>query len=592
MLSGNQLRQKYLDFFSTHGHKIIPSAPIVLANDPTTLFTGSGMQPMMPYLLGAPHPLGTRLTDSQKCFRAGDIEEVGDNRHQTFFEMLGNWSLGDYFKGEQLAWIWEFYTGELGLPKENLHISLFAGDDQVGRDEESAQIWQKLGISDDHIHYYDAKKNWWSRSGTPDQMPVGEPGGPDSEVFYDFGTPHDPKFGESCHPNCDCGRFLEIGNSVFMLYQKQTDGSLKELAQKNVDFGGGLERILAAILHDPDVYKTDLFWPIIEKIETLTKLKYSDNSSAMRIICDHLKGSVMMIAEGLEPSNKQQGYVLRRLLRRAALKVFRMKPDSKSADFDAIIETIFAVYEGVYLDRLKEFDSVSQIIKQEIEKFQRTVNRGLSVLEKIEKIDGKIAFDMLSTYGFPWELTLELADERGQKVDRGQFEIEFKKHQDTSRTASTGMFKGGLADHSEVVTQYHTATHLLHQALRDVLGISVHQAGSNLTAERLRFDFTYDKALTPEELQKVENAVNEKIERNLPVTAATMPYDEAMKSGALAFFKEKYPDQVTVYTIGDYSRELCGGPHVSHTSEIGKIKIVKQESLGSSLRRLYLTKVS
>ncbi|MBI2326107.1 alanine--tRNA ligase [Candidatus Collierbacteria bacterium] len=592
MLSGNQLRQKYLDFFVAHGHKIIPSAPIVLANDPTTLFTGSGMQPMMPYLLGAPHPLGTRLTDSQKCFRAGDIEEVGDNRHQTFFEMLGNWSLGDYFKGEQLAWIWEFYTSQLGLPKENLHVSLFAGNDRVSRDEESAQIWQKLGVSDDHIHYYDAKKNWWSRSGTPDQMPVGEPGGPDSEVFYDFGTPHDPKFGESCHPNCDCGRFLEIGNSVFMLYQKQTDGSLQELTQKNVDFGGGLERILAAIHHDPDVYKTDLFWPIIEKIETLTKLKYSDNSSAMRIICDHLKGSVMMIAEGLEPSNKQQGYLLRRLLRRAALKVFRMKPDAKSADFDAIIETIFAVYEGVYLDRLKEFDSVSQIIKQEFEKFQRTVNRGLSVLEKIEKINGKIAFDMLSTFGFPWELTLELADERGQKVDRGQFEIEFKKHQDTSRTASTGMFKGGLADHSEVVTQYHTATHLLHQALRDVLGISVHQAGSNLTAERLRFDFSYDKALTPEELQKVENSVNEKIERNLPVTAATMPYDEAMKSGALAFFKEKYPDQVTVYTIGDYSRELCGGPHVCHTSEIGKIKIVKQESLGSSLRRLYLTKVS
>ncbi len=592
MLSGNQLRQKYLDFFSTHGHKIIPSAPIVLANDPTTLFTGSGMQPMMPYLLGQPHPLGTRLTDSQKCFRAGDIEEVGDNRHQTFFEMLGNWSLGDYFKGEQLAWIWEFYTGELGLPKKNLHVSLFAGDDQVGRDEESVQIWHKLGVSDDHIHYYGAKKNWWSRSGTPDHMPVGEPGGPDSEVFYDFGTPHDPKFGRNCHPNCDCGRFLEIGNSVFMLYQKQADGSLKELAQKNVDFGGGLERILAAIHHDPDVYKTDLFWPIIEKIETLTKLKYSDHSSAMRIICDHLKGSVMMIAEGLEPSNKQQGYVLRRLLRRAALKVFRMKPDAKSADFDAIVETIFAVYEGVYLDRLKEFDSVSQIIKQEFEKFQRTVNRGLSVLEKIEKINGKIAFDMLSTFGFPWELTLELADERGQKVDRGQFEIEFKKHQDTSRTASTGMFKGGLADHSEVVTQYHTATHLLHQALRDVLGDKVHQSGSNLTSERLRFDFTYDKALTPEQLQRVENIVNEKINANLPVKAETMAYDAATKSGALAFFKEKYPDQVTVYTIGDYSRELCGGPHVGSTGKIGKIKIVKQESLGSSLRRLYLTKVS
>lgn len=592
MLSGNQLRQKYLDFFVAHGHKIIPSAPIVLANDPTTLFTGSGMQPMMPYLLGAPHPLGTRLTDSQKCFRAGDIEEVGDNRHQTFFEMLGNWSLGDYFKREQLAWIWEFFTKGLDLPKENLHVTLFEGDDRVGRDEESAKIWQKLGVPNDHLHYYTAKKNWWSRSGTPDQMPTGEPGGPDSEVFYDFGTPHDPKFGESCHPNCDCGRFMEIGNSVFMLYQKQADGSLKELAQKNVDFGGGLERLMAAINHDPDVFKTDFFLPIIKQIETLTGKNYADEAANMRIIADHFKGSVMMITEGLEPSNKQQGYILRRLLRRAALKVFRMKPNAKSVDFDAIIETIFSMYEGIYLDKLKDFDRISGVIKQEIEKFQRTVNRGLSILEKIEKIDGKVAFDLLSTYGFPWELTLELAKEKGQKPDREEFESEFKKHQDTSRSASTGMFKGGLADHSEVVTQYHTATHLLHQALRDVLGDKVHQSGSNLTAERLRFDFSYDKALTSEELQNVEDIINEKIERNLPVISTTTTYDAAIKSGALAFFKEKYPDQVTVYSIGDYSRELCGGPHVESTGKIGKIEIVKQESLGSSLRRVYLTKVS
>lgn len=592
MLSGNQLRQKYLDFFSSHGHKIIPSAPIVLANDPTTLFTGSGMQPMMPYLLGPPHPLGSRLTDSQKCFRAGDIEEVGDNRHQTFFEMLGNWSLGDYFKDEQLSWVWEFFTKEINLSKKKLHVTLFEGNNQVPRDKESYQIWKSLGVSDENIHYYDAKKNWWSRSGPPDQMPTGEPGGPDSEVFYDFGTPHDPKFGKECHPNCDCGRFLEIGNSVFMLYQKQADGSLQELTQKNVDFGGGLERLMAAINHDPDVFKTDFFLPIIKQIETLTGKNYADEAANMRIIADHLKGSVMMIAEGLEPSNKQQGYLLRRLLRRAAFKVFRMKPDAKSSDFDDIITTIFEIYEGVYLDTSRDFDRVSGIIKQEIEKFQRTVNKGLKVLEKIDQIDGRVAFDMLSTYGFPWELTLELAAERGQPIDRKQFETEFAKHQAISRTAAAGIFKGGLADHSEVVTQYHTATHLLHQALRDVLGESVHQAGSNLTAERLRFDFTYDQALTPDELKKVEDVINEKIERNLPVTSTTVPYDAAIKSGALAFFKEKYPDRVTVYSIGDYSRELCGGPHVGSTGKIGKIKIVKQESVGSSLRRIYLTKVS
>lgn len=592
MLSGNQLRQKYLDFFSGRGHKIIPSAPIVLANDPTTLFTGSGMQPMMPYLLGAPHPLGARLADSQKCFRAGDIEEVGDNRHQTFFEMLGNWSLGDYFKDEQLSWVWEFFTKEINLSKEKLHVTLFEGNNQVPRDKESYQIWKSLGVSDENIHYYDAKKNWWSRSGTPDQMPTGEPGGPDSEVFYDFGTPHDPKFGKECHPNCDCGRFLEIGNSVFMLYQKQADGSLQELVQKNVDFGGGLERLMAAINHDPDVFKTDFFLPIIKQIETLTGKNYADEAANMRIIADHLKGSVMMIAEGLEPSNKQQGYLLRRLLRRAAFKVFRMKPGAKSSDFDDIITTIFEIYKGVYLDSSRDFDRVSGIIKQEIEKFQRTVNKGLKVLEKIDQIDGKVAFDMLSTYGFPWELTLELAAERGQPIDRKQFETEFAKHQTTSRTAAAGMFKGGLADHSEVVTQFHTATHLLHQALRDIFGESVHQAGSNLTAERLRFDFTYDQALTPDELKKVEDIINEKISANLPVTTTTMSYDEAIKSGVLAFFKEKYPNQVTVYTIGDYSRELCGGPHVSSTGKIGKIKIVKQESVGSSLRRIYLTKVS
>jgi alanyl-tRNA synthetase len=439
------------------------------------------------------------------------------------------------------------------------------------------------------IFAYGVKKNWWARNGAvPATMPAGEPGGPDSEVFYDFGTPHDSKYGKECHPNCDCGRFLEIGNSVFMQYQKQTDGNLKELAQKNIDFGGGLERILAAVNEDPDVFKTDFFAPIIAQVEKLSGKNYRDHAPAMRIIADHLKGAVMMIIEGLEPSNKLQGYVLRRLLRRAALKVYQLKPDFAALDFAGIVSVVFDMYEGVYLDKSKDFPRVSQIIQNEVEKFQKTLTRGLREINKHDVIDGKVAFDLLATYGFPWELSLELAAEKGQVIDRRQFEEEFKKHQELSRTAAAGMFKGGLADQSETVTKYHTATHLLQQALRDVLGEAVHQAGSNLTSERLRFDFTYTKPLTAEELNRVQSIINQKISEDLPVERITMSYDEAIASGALAFFKEKYPDKVTVYQIGDYSRELCGGPHVARTGEIGKIEIIKQESLGSSLRRIYL----
>ena len=613
MLTGNDLRQKYLDFFAKRNHQIIPSAPIILSGDPTTLFTGSGMQPMMPYLLGQTHPLGKRLCDSQKSFRSGDIEEVGDNRHQTFFEMLGNWSLSDYFKTEQLSWFFEFLTKEVGLDPKRLYVSVFIGDKTNGvpKDHESIAIWQKLfagvdiqakevdldteengaqvGLQGGRIFAYGVKKNWWARNGAiPSTMPAGEPGGPDSEVFYDFGTPHDPKFGRQCHPNCDCGRFLEIGNSVFMLYQKQADGSLKELSQKNLDFGGGLERILAAAHHDPDVFKIDLLFPIIEATEKISAKKYAENASVMRIIADHLKGTVMLIAEGLEPSNKQQGYVLRRLLRRAVLKLTQLKTNLTGSDLSQIVESVFDIYDGVYLDKKQDLSRVGQAIIAETERFQKTLAKGLRELEKHPDITGKVAFDLLATYGFPWELTLEIAAEKGQVVDRNQFAEEFKKHQELSRTASAGMFRGGLADHSETVTKYHTATHLLQQALRDVLGDHVHQAGSNLTNERLRFDFSHDKALTPDQVKAVEKIINEKIAADLLVTQKEMAYDEAIKTGALAFFKEKYPAKVTVYHIGDYSRELCGGPHVAHTSEIGKIKIVKQESLGSSLRRVYL----
>ncbi len=419
-------------------------------------------------------------------------------------------------------------------------------------------------------------------------MPAGEPGGPDSEVFYDFGIPHDPKFGRQCHPNCDCGRFLEIGNSVFMLYQKKTNGSLKELSQKNVDFGGGLERILAAAHHDPDVFKIDLLFPIIEAIEKISARKYVENTSAMRIIADHLKGAVVLIVDGLEPSNKQQGYVLRRLLRRAVLKLTQLKPNFTGSDLSQIVESVFNIYDGVYLDKKQDLSRTRQAIISESERFHKTLVKGLRELGKHSNITGKVAFDLLATYGFPWELTLEIAAEKGQFVDQNHFVEEFKKHQELSRSASGGMFKGGLADHSEIVTKYHTATHLLQQALRDTLGGHVHQSGSNITSERLRFDFTHTAPLTVEQLTAVEEIINEKIAANLQVEKKEMFYDEAIKNGALAFFKEKYPNRVTVYLIGDYSQELCGGPHVKATGEIGKIRIIKQESLGSSLRRVYL----
>ena len=578
MLTGNDLRQKYLDFFAKRNHQIIPSAPIVTEGDSTTLFTSSGMQPLVPYLLGTPHPAGTRLVNSQKCIRTQDIEDVGDNRHTTFFEMLGNWSLGDYFKDEQLAWIWEFLTKEVGLPKEKLHVTLFEGNDQVPKDEESYKIWKSLGLADDHIHYYSAEKNWWSRSGTPDKMPSGEPGGPDSEVFYDFGTPHDPKYGKECHPNCDCGRFLEIGNSVFMQYQKQADGTLKELEQKNVDFGGGLERILAAANNNPDIFQTDFF---LGAAKVLEDVRLDGGEKNIRIILDHIRASLFLIDEGVAPSNKGQGYILRRLIRRAAVH-------SKIANIDLdtnlilVLRKLIQAYNGVYASLSKNQGVIHDTILEELKKFEKTLKKGMLQIGKSS------SFDLYQTYGFPPEITEELMKNKGLEFDWDEFNKKLKAHQISSRTASAGMFRGGLADHSDTVTKYHTATHLLQQALRDVLGDHVHQAGSNLTNERLRFDFSHDKALTPDQVKAVEKIINEKIAADLLVTQKEMAYDEAIKTGALAFFKEKYPAKVTVYHIGDYSRELCGGPHVARTSEIGKIKIVKQESPGSSLRRVYL----
>jgi len=605
-MTGNDLRQKYLDFFVSRDHLLIPSAPLVPENDPTTLFTSSGMQPLVPYLLGQPHPSGkTRLVDSQKSFRAQDIEEVGDNRHTTFFEMLGNWSLGDYFKKEQLPWIFEFLTKEVGLDPHKLYITVFSGDpnNNIPRDDESIKIWKDIfhqhgidadlvelvtekkgyeeGMQGGRIFSYNAKKNWWSRSGMPDQMPAGEPGGPDSEIFYDFGTPHDPEFGKHCHPNCDCGRFLEIGNSVFMQYQKQEDGSLKELPNKNVDFGGGLERILAAANNDLDVFKTDLFWPVIEEIEKFSDKKYTDNQATLRVIADHLKAASFMIAENIEPSNKQQGYILRRLLRRAAVKMHQLHGGlTPIPAFEAICHRVIDIYPE-YFDSNSDRNKVSIVIGEEMGRFAKTLDKGLRQINTLSP------FDLYQTYGFPIEVTEELYSQKGKPLDRDKFNQELQKHQELSRTASKGMFKGGLADHSETVTKYHTATHLLHQALRQVLGDHVHQTGSNITADRLRFDFTHPQALTESEIKEAEVLINEQIKKDLPVTNETMTLKEAKAQDALAFFGEKYGDKVKVYSIGSFSKEVCGGPHVAHTGVIGPIKIYKQESVGSGRRRLY-----
>ena len=582
-------------------------------NDPTTLFTSSGMQPLVPYLLGQEHPEGKRLVNSQPSFRAEDIEEIGDNRHTTFFEMLGNWSLGDYFKKEQLSWIWEFLTKELGLPKEKLYVSVFdpsaslgtGGNDEVPKDTESLDVWKSLGVEDDHIFFYGVDKNWWSRSGPPDKMPIGEIGGPDSEVFYDFGTTHGKKFGENCHPNCNCGRFLEIGNSVFIQYQKQEDGSLKELAQKNVDFGGGLERLTAATLDTTDVFQTDLYVPIIRIIEQTTTKNYKDieSKSDMRIIVDHLRAAIFLITQGVEPSNKMQGYVLRRLLRRVAVKMRALESVTNQKDVKAIADAVLSVYDGIYFNKKELQDAVSDTIGAELNRFTQTLDKGLREIQKVSQIDGKIAFDLYQTYGFPLEITEELFREKGQEIDKEQFKREFEKHRELSRTASAGIFKGGLADHSEVVIKYHTATHLLHQALRDVLGPQVFQKGSNITSERLRFDFSFDRKMTDEEIKQVEDLVNQRIHEDLKVDHLIISLEEAKKMNAIGLFDEKYAIKVSIYGVGPeykldsdakdtrarggyYSLEFCGGPHVEHTSVIGKTKIVKEGAVSSGIRRI------
>lgn len=593
-----ELRKAFADFWKGKNHKEVFPIPLVPQNDPTTLFTGSGMQQLVPYLLGEPHPLGEKLFNIQPCFRSQDIEEIGDNRHTTFFEMMGNWSLGTYFKKEQLQWFFEFLVDVLGFDPKKLYATVFAGENSLPKDEESIEIWKniykKYGIDaeiGERIFLYGPDKNWWSRAGVPANMPAGEPGGPDSEIFYEFTqVPHNPEYGVSCHPNCDCGRFLEIGNNVFMQYKKMQDGSFEELPKKNVDFGGGLERILTALADNPDVFLTDLYKNIVSVIEKISNQQYAEESkkSSMRVIADHVKAAVFLIVNGVQPSNKMQGYVLRRLMRRAGVKMYQLKGSIGSAEeFQAICREILRVYDGTILEYEKEHDTVCETIGQEMERFGKTIEKGMKEIHKYSLVDEKIAFDLYQSYGFPLEITEELAREKGQTIDKQRFYAEFEKHKNLSRTASAGMFKGGLADHSEQTIKYHTATHLLHQALFDILGNAVQQEGSHITGERLRFDFSSSRKPTEEELKNVEDIVNQKIKDQLPVEYKILPKEEALKLGARSFFREKYPDMVKIYFIAGYSKEFCGGPHVKNTAEIGAISLYKFEKIGSNLYRIY-----
>lgn len=605
-MTHNEVRKKFFEFFkkSPRNHKEIPSSSLVPENDPTSLFTSSGMQPLITYLLGEEHPLGTRLVNSQKCFRAQDIEEIGDNRHTTFFEMLGNWSLGDYFKKEQLPWNFEFLTQELGLEPKRLYVTVFEGNPSVPKDTESINIWKEIFASvgidakeEERIFAYPAKKNWWSRSGEPENMPVGEPGGPDSEVFFDFGEDlklHEksPFKDQKCHPNCDCGRFLEIANSVFMQYQKQEDGTLKELPNKNVDFGGGLERMVAASNDSPDVFQTDLYSEIIETIYKVSGKSYShdENKPSMRIIADHLKAATFMVADKVEPSNKQQGYILRRLLRRAAIK-YRLLTNMPTTehDFLEIVDNVLRTYEGTSYFKNTNHDAIKikNVIDPELFRFTLSLDKGMRETQKISQVDGKIAFDLFQTYGFPIEITAELFAQKGQKINLKQFELEFNRHRELSRSTAKGMFKGGLQDQSEATTKLHTATHLLQQALRTVLGDHVRQKGSHITAQRLRFDFSHPNKLTAEELKQTENVVNEKIKENLPVSMKIINLDKALAEGALTVPDASYSEKVKVYSVGVFSKEVCGGPHVDFTATLGKFKIIKEEALAGGIRRIY-----
>ena len=653
VMTAQEIRQKYLDFFKARGHKVIPRALLVPQNDPTTLFTGSGMQPLVPYLLGEPHQSGTRLVDSQTCLRAQDIEEVGDNRHTTFFEMLGNWSLGDYSKQEQIPWFWEFLTAEIKLDPQRIFVTCFIGDDLAGvpRDTESADIWTRLfaaagvdtksididteengakvGDQGGRIFFYGNKKNWWSRAGTPAEMPAGEPGGPTTEMFYLYpDVPHNPEYGEKCHVNCDCGRYIELGNSVFMSYVKTAEG-VKLLPKQNVDYGGGLERIAAAAIDSPDVFKGSIIWPIIEKLEKISGKTYDSNTNAMRVIADHLRAASFLAVDGVVPSNKEQGYVMRRLVRRAIRFAFELGVEQNF--LEQVVPVIADLYKNDFPEVAENRDKVIDVLVKEEKAFRQTLRKGLKEFERIASrragdsttypdetkvtahssdtngvIFGEDIFMLYDTYGFPVELSVEEAFKRSIKVPESwqfDFEAMMKEQRERSRTATKGEFKGGLGGQTLQHKKYHTATHLMYQALRQVLGDHVIQHGSNITEERLRFDFSHAEKMTPEQVKQVEDIVNEQIAKDLKVSYAEYPTEVARKEmGALGAFGDRYGDTVKVYKmIADgadkpFSFEICGGPHVDHTGQLAEpdlgsdkpksFKILKEESSSAGIRRI------
>ena len=620
-MNTQEIRQKYLEFCQRNGHAIIERAPLILHNDPTTLFTGSGMQPLLPYLLGQDHPKGTKLADSQTCLRAQDIEDVGDNRHTTFFEMLGNWSMGEYFKRQQIEWFFEFLTEIVGLDPHKIYVSCFIGDEKnnIPRDDEAAQIWQevfakkgveakiveldsaengdRLGMQGGRIFFYNDKENWWSRGGGIDSTPIGDPCGPDSEVFYDFGEQHhDASFGQA-HPASDSGRFMEIGNQVFMQYRRLDDGSFEPLKRKNVDFGGGLERIAAAAIDSPDVFKISLLWPIIKKLESLSGKEYATHTASMRVIADHLRAAVFLAVDGCVPSNKEQGYVMRRLLRRAIRYSFDLGIEQNF--LEEVVPVIADLYETDFPEVKENREQIIAVLVKEEKAFRQTLRKGLRQMQHYidDGLTGEELFMLYDTFGFPVELSTEEAYKQGIKLSdswRAEFDTKMNEQRQRSKTARKGQFHGGLEGTEPIHLKYHTATHLLGAALRKVLNApDLQQHGSNITAERLRFDFNHDK-LTSEEKQAVEDQVNTWIDADLPVSFAVYPTDEALKMGAIGAFGERYGDEVKVYSIGEgdnvISFEVCGGPHVEHTgvlAEGGKrFKINKEESSSAGIRRI------
>lgn len=575
-----EIRKKYLEFFQKHGHVVIPSAPLIPENDPSVLFTTAGMQPLVPYLLGEKHPEGKRLTDYQKCVRTNDIEEVGDNRHLTYFEMLGNWSLGDYFKEESIAMSFEFLTKELGIPVEKLSVTVFAGDEDCPRDEVAAEAWKKAGILDGHIYYYGKDDNWWI---------AGEEGpcGPDTEMFYDTGK---PACSADCQPSCDCGKYVEIWNNVFMEYLKSKDGKYSKLQQKNVDTGLGLERMTMLLQGKQTPFEIELFAPVMEK---LVELQNQDFIQSRRIVAEHLRSSMMIINDGGRPSNVDRGYILRRLLRRMTRHLNKLEINLEK--LPELIDVSIGALQEMYPELLDNQETIKNVIIEEKDKFMKTLAKGEKEFEKIitklkaegkNKLDTQTVFNLYETYGFPPEMTLELAEENEMQVEMTDFDKLFQEHQAKSRMGSEAKFKGGLASTGEQETKYHTATHLLNAALKVVLGQHVHQKGSNITAERMRFDFSHPAKMTPEEKAQVEDLVNQWISQGLDVTSEEMPKAAAIQSGAECMFIEKYPDNVTVYSIGEISKELCGGPHVKNTKELGHFKIQKEEASSSGVRRI------